>query len=65
MTCAELIKMNDREVEALFDGMFEPSFRKTINTEIDPLDKIIEDFEQCNISEKDREALANDLVSLS
>jgi hypothetical protein len=64
MTIAELQEKPDAEIIDLFRGMPEPSYTKAINTEPVGLDQIIDDFSKCKISQKDREALQNDLVDL-
>jgi len=64
MTIAELGRMSKEEQESLFDKMGEPLFQRAINTESVSLDKIIDDFMNCNVCKKDREILQNDLVNL-
>jgi len=65
MTIAELRNMSDQEQNALFSSMPEPSYKKPINTAIDRMDQIIQDYSKSKISGEDREALRDDLNNLA
>jgi hypothetical protein len=66
MTVAELRNMSSQERDLLFSNMPEPVNKRAINTEIDhSLDQIIRDFAKGEISDKDREALQDDLINLA
>ena len=65
MTIGEAQRMKSNDIQKLYECLPEPYYPMSINTDPDPMEKILRDFIARKPSEKERKTLQEDFTALA